>query len=197
MGSTDADAIAEEVPRIRGVPILSFLGALRTLAGYDAVNRMLGSLPADLREAIRYRTITGDRWYPIAWYRALHAAAQSATGMGRVLARMIGRETTRADFSGVNRVFLFVLSPQALLAKAPRVYEQYFMMGTVRTPEIRRGHGRVRFEGCSGFDRNVWDDMIGSVEVLIELSGGRDVRVEIVSGGGDEDVDTEMTLTWK
>jgi hypothetical protein len=158
---------------------------------------MLGKLPADLREAIRYRRITGEMWYPLSWYRALHAAAQDATGMGRVLARMLGRETTRADFSGVNRVFLFVLSPQALLAKAPRVYEQYFTTGTVSTPEIRRGQARVRFEGCKGFDRNIWDDMTGSVEVLVELAGGRDVRVEIVSGGDEGDVDTEMTLTWR
>src|SRR5262245_12268666 len=103
---------AGEEPLIRGAPLLAHLSAVRALAGYDAVNRMMGALPTDPREAIRYRRITKEGWYPLAWYRAFHAASQAATGMGRPLARMIGRETTRNDFSGLNRVFLHVLSPQ-------------------------------------------------------------------------------------
>lgn len=186
----------EDEPRVRGVPILSLLGAVRTLAGYDAVNRMMGVLPVGLRDAVGHRQLVSKEWYPLGWYRALHAAAQKATGRGRELAKLIGRETTRADFSGVNRVFLLVMSPQALIAKAPKVFEQYFTEGTIVTPEVRAGFTRLEWRGCAGFDRNVWDDMVGSVEALIELAGGRDVRVEVLSGGEDGDADTVMAVTW-
>jgi hypothetical protein len=186
----------EEEPQTRGVPILSFLGALRTLAGYDAVNRMMGLLPPELRDAIGHRKLVSKDWYPLSWYRVMHAAAQEATGRGRELAKLIGRETTRADFSGVNRVFLLVMSPQALIAKAPRVYEQYYTRGTVSTPTCRAGSALLVWRGCAGFDRNMWDDMLGSVEALLELAGGRDVHVEILAGGGDKDADTDMELTW-
>jgi hypothetical protein len=186
----------EEEPKTRGVPILSFLGALRTLAGYDAVNRMMGLLPPELRDAIGHRKLVSKEWYPLSWYRVMHAAAQEATGRGRELAKLIGRETTRADFSGVNRVFLLVMSPQALIAKAPKVFEQYYTRGMVATPTCRAGSALLVWRGCAGFDRNMWDDMLGSVEALLELAGGRDVHVEIVAGGGDKDEDTDMELTW-
>jgi hypothetical protein len=186
----------EEEPRTRGVPILSFLGALRTLAGYDAVNRMMGLLPPALRDAIGHRKLVSKDWYPLSWYRAMHAAAQGATGRGRELAKLIGRETTRADFSGVNRVFLLVMSPQALIAKAPRVYEQYYTRGTITTPACRPGYARLEWRGCAGFDRNMWDDMLGSVEALLELAGGQNAHVAVLAGGGDGDEDTDMELTW-
>jgi len=178
------------------VPILSFLAALRSLHGYDAVNRTIGRLPEGLREAIRYRRIASSEWYPLAWYRALHSAAQEATGMGRDLARHIGKENTRADFSGVYRVFLLVLSPQALIARAPGVYAQYFTKGSIAAPELRAGSALLLWRGCEGFDQNVWDDMIGSVEALTELTGGKNVQILILSGGADGDVDTDMQLTW-
>lgn len=186
----------EEEPQTRGVPILSFLGALRTIAGYDAVNRMMGLLPPELRDAIGHRKLETKEWYPLSWYRVMHSAAQEATGRGRELARLIGRETTRADFSGVNRVFVVVMSPQALIAKAPRVFEQYYTRGTIKTPVCRAGLALLEWRGCVGFDRNMWDDMLGSVEALLELSGGREVRVEVLAGGGDEDEDTDMELSW-
>jgi len=186
----------EEEPRTRGVPILSFLGALRTLAGYDAVNRMMALLPPELRDAIGHRKLVSKEWYPLSWYRAMHAAAQEVTGRGRELARLVGRETTRADFSGVNRVFVLVMSPQALIAKAPRVYEQYYTRGTVAAPVCRAGYALLQWRGCAGFDQNMWDDILGSVEALLELAGGRDVHVEVLAGGGDKDEDTDMELTW-
>jgi hypothetical protein len=186
----------EDEPRTRGVPILSFLGALRTLAGYDAVNRMMGLLPPELRDAIGHRKLVSKEWYPLSWYRVMHAAAQEATGRGRGFAKLIGRETTRADFSGVNRVFLLVMSPQALIAKAPRVYEQYYTRGSVTTPTCRAGEALLLWRGCAGFDQNMWDDMLGSVEALLELAGGRDMRVEVLAGGGDKDEDMDMALSW-
>lgn len=186
----------EEEPRTRGVPILSFLGAMRTLAGYDAVNRMMGLLPPELRDAIGHRRLLPKEWYPLSWYRVMHTAAQTATGRGRELSRLIGRETTRADFSGIYRVFVVVMSPQALIARAPRVFEQYYTRGTIETPVCRAGFAVLAWRGCAGFDRNMWDDMLGSVEALLELSGGQDVRVEVLAGGGDKDEDTDMQLTW-
>jgi hypothetical protein len=186
----------EEEPMTRGVPILSFLGALRTIAGYDAVNRMMGLLPPELRDAIGHRRLVSKDWYPLAWYRVMHAAAQEATGRGRELAKLIGRETTRADFSGVNRVFVLVMSPQALIAKAPRVFEQYYTRGSVTTPVRRAGYTLLEWRGCEGFDHNMWDDMLGSVEALLELAGGRNAHVEVLAGGRDNDDDADMELTW-
>jgi hypothetical protein len=38
--------------------------------------------------------------------------------------------------------------------------------------------------------------MLGSVEALLELAGGRDMRVEVLAGGGDKDEDMDMALSW-
>lgn len=188
---------APVTPCIRGVPILSLLAAIRALHGYDAVNRMMGRLPPELREAIRYRRVTSSEWYPLAWYGALHSTAQQATGMGRDLAKLLGRETARADFSGIYRFFLLVLSPQALIAKAPRVYAQYFNVGSLTAPEVRPGSALLVWRGCAGFDRNIWDDTTGSVEALTELTGGTNVRVTLELGGEDGDMDTDMRVAWE
>jgi hypothetical protein len=88
------------------------------------------------------------------------------------------------------------MSPQALIAKAPRVYEQYFTMGSVSAPEASRGSARLLWHGCAGFDRNIWDDVLGTVEALVELAGARDVQLDVVSGAGDGDTDAEMIIRW-
>lgn len=192
-----APAGTNEGPRIRGVPLLSFLAALRTIAGYDAVNRTMGALPTSMREAIRYRRIMSNEWYPLAWYRALHSAAQQATGMGPRLARLIGRETTRANVPGIYRVFLLVVSPQALIVKAPSIYQQNFDTGEVQAVECHAGLALLAWRGCAGFDLNIWSDAIGTAEALVELAGAKGVHVDVLSGGGDAAADADMRLTWK
>jgi uncharacterized protein (TIGR02265 family) len=164
---------------MRGVPFQSFLRALHTLVGSDGVGRTLARLPPELAQAAQRGQLRASEWYPLAWYRALHAAAQEVSGGNPQLARAIGRETMRHDMSGFFRVLLRLASPQLLLARAPRVYAQYFSEGSLEVAESGPGHARVLWKGCRGFDDNLWEDMIGSVEVAMAATGARDVRVSI------------------
>jgi len=51
--------------------------------------------------------------------------------------------------------------------------------------ESRRGFIRVSFEGCRGWDENMWSELAGSCESLLEIAGAKHVRLRMLTGGAD------------
>lgn len=181
----------------KGVGIRSFLRALEEVYGPAAVVQTLALADAECAAAIREGRVLPTGWYPIEWVRSLHAAAQQATGAGPDLSRRLGNAAMRADFRGVYRIFLVVLSPESLISKSARVFSTYFAQGTMTVVASRAGFAHVVFADCAGFDRSLWADIIGSSEAGLQLCGAKDTRFEVLRGGGDADDFFEIEARWR
>ncbi|MEO9141715.1 MAG: hypothetical protein ABI332_05545 [Polyangiaceae bacterium] len=83
--------------KLKGVNFRSFMKAFRVLRGEEAVERMLADLPSEVSRALRYGGIVAGGWYPVAWYRLMHASAQHVTNSGQELVRAIGLEACGAE----------------------------------------------------------------------------------------------------
>lgn len=184
-------------PTYKGAGLRSWLAAFTQLHGQEAVRTTLALVEPELREAFEFQRITASGWYPLGWSRALHAAAQRATGKGPALARAIGKEAMRLDLSGVYRVFLIVVSPQAIIGKSARLFSSFYSHGSMSVVEARSGMTHVKWEGCHGFDQNIWQDLLGSCEASLELCGAKDLRIRYVEGGRDGDVDAQAQAFWR
>jgi hypothetical protein len=175
----------------------SFLGALERLHGPSVVERTLAGVDPECTRLIRERRLLPTGWYPIDWLRELHASAQRVTGKGAELSWQIGAASMRADFTGVYRIFLLVLSPEALVSKSARVFSTYYTRGKMEILESRPKLVQVAFSDCVGFDANLWADVMGSAQAGLELCGAKQVEHETLSGGRDGDDFMEVVARWR
>lgn len=170
----------------KGLNFRGFLRAIERLYDQPTTERVIEAVSIEeARHAMRYGHIVPTGWYPVAWHRALHGAAQSVTRGGRDVARRIGYEGTKEDLSSVYRVIGGLLGPQTLVRLGNRLWSSYWQGGVVETVEHQRGHVRSSFRQCYGFDRNIWEDIAGSCLAVLEVAGAKEINMRMLEGGGD------------
>lgn len=177
-------SIGPSEPKVKGVAFRSVLAVATELFGEAKVEQALSTLSPDDGETIRYRVVqTG--WYPIGLYRALWGALLGTIGGGYETARAIGAGAIRRDVTGVYRMVFKVLSPETVLSLSGRFFNYYYDTGKLEIRDRKHGAARAVYEGCSGFDRAMWEELVGSSLEMIRLGGGKNVRVNVERGGGD------------
>jgi hypothetical protein len=184
-------------PRVKGVAFRTIDLCYANLRGAEARDAARKAMPAELGDGFRYRTILAASWYPIAWYRETFRAFRVATGDGPGLARELGRLAARHDMAGVHKQILAkLISPQSLLGMSQRVFNTYYDTGEFEIVESREGFVHARCWNCVGWDHNMWMELAGSCESLLEIAGAESVRLRILSGGTDSDSHTEFDAHW-
>jgi len=184
-------------PQVKGVVFRAFMRFLREGHGETTTERVLSLLPTDFAEKLRSDTLFTGNWYPLAWYRQLHAAAQQATGQGVELARQKGLTGVTQDLSGIYKIFLRIVSPEFVMGRAAQLFNLYYDTGTMEIVESRRGAARARWRGCAGFDRNVWADVLGGCEAGLAAAGATRLSLRLVSGGRDGDEEMDAEARWE
>lgn len=188
-------ATTDEV-RCKGVMLRSTVNVLASLRGQEAADRALALLSPEMSQAMRSGGVVASGWYPVAWLRELHSAAQRACDAGPQLARAIGYEAAGADLRGVYRFLASLLSPETLLSMTPRVWKTYWDGGQTKYLELRKGMARGYTFGCKGFDRSIWESIIGGSIAILEIGGAKNVRMRVVAGGGDGDDAMDCEARW-
>jgi len=179
--------------RIKGQAFLGFLDTLERVRGVETRRQVTAGLPEDVRAALRNGEIVAMGWYSIEWYGSVHAAARAVCGPS--VSREIGREAARSDFNTIYRFILKFLSPATLLKKSSNIFALFCDEGKV-TAATKPGSARIHYSDCSGACRGMWETVLGSTELMIELCGGRGVSGKAVSGGGDGDSSMVAQFTW-
>ena len=100
------------------------------------------------------------------------------------------------DLGGIYRILLFLLTPESVISKCPRIMQQYWRGGVMQLPEVRHGMAAVEFKGWVGFDQNIWQDIIGGVEGGLAAAGAQSIRVRVINGGHDNDPDLGLEVRW-
>jgi hypothetical protein len=182
---------------VKGVAFRTIDQCFLELAGPNAHGEARVLLPPPIAEAFRYGTVLPASWYPISWYREVFRAFRSVTGAGPELPRRIGKLAVQHDMKGVHKRFVaWLTTPQTLLGLSQRVFNTYYDTGRLEVVESRTGFARLRASGCVGWDLNMWSELAGSSESLLEAAGARHVRLRAVSGGEEGDDHYEIEAHW-
>jgi hypothetical protein len=181
-----AHVSSEKGPSVKGVAFRTAVTVLAKARSQKVVEASLARMPAELGDALRYGTIITAGWYPVAWYRALWSAICLATGEGEELVRELGRAAVDHDFNTLYRALFRVLKPHTLVTTGLKHFSRIYDTGSVEVLESRDTVVRVRWSGCTGFDRNMWIEIVGSCERLGELTGAKNPRGTILEGGDGE-----------
>lgn len=195
MSADRSPTAASGEPRAKGINFRSLVIACQRLLGQSVVDKMVSLLPNDLARQVQSNSFITGHWYPLSDYRTLHGVAQTASGRGIELARAIGYEAARDDFRGIYRVLTFVLSPEFVIKRTPSIWSRYYDVGEVSV-EASAGRAHGHFRSAAGFDRVLWQDVMGGIGGILEACGGKGAEVQLVSGGGDED-HLEIEVRWK
>jgi hypothetical protein len=179
---------------MKGLSLRNYPIVLADMRGDEVAQRMFAGISPGLRDALQTGRIVATCWYPVEWKREMHRAGRDATG-DPLLARIMGREMTRRDLNGVYRAFLRVMSPASVLKACSRIFSTYLRPGVMRLVEHHDTHARVTFDGCIGFDANMWHDVLGGCEAALEATGAKFARIRIESGGRDGD-DACVAQAW-
>jgi hypothetical protein len=189
--------VAAFEPKVKGTTFRTMDSCFKDLRGEEAWAKAHALMSDEVREAYRTGAILSGGWYPISWYREMFRAFLAATNEGPELSRTLGYRSARIDFKRFhNWILAKLVSPQTLFGFTSKMFNSYFDTGSFEVVQSQRGYVRAEARGCVGWDRNVWNDLIGSCSALLELAGAREVRVRVMSGGRDGDTDADLAAFW-
>jgi len=184
-------------PQVKGLAFRTIEHCYMQLCGAAAHERARAAMAREVAEAFRYGTLLSASWYPISWYREVFRAFRAAAGAGPDLPRRIGALAVRHDMRGAHkRLLAWLTSPQTLLSLSQRVFNTYYDTGKIEILESRPGHVRMRARGCIGWDQNMWSELAGSSQALLEVAGAQRVRLRGLAGGRDGDSECELEAHW-
>jgi hypothetical protein len=185
-------------PRVKGIAFRTIDVCFERLRGTEARERAREFMSPELAGAFRYYTLLAASWYPISWYRETFRAFRASTSDGPQLARELGRLAARHDMSGVHKQILAKLvSPQALLSMSQRVFNTYYDTGRFEIIESQHGFVQARCANCVGWDYNMWMELAGSCESLLEIAGAHNVSLQILAGGHDGNSHAVFEARWE
>ena len=183
-------------PQVKGLAFRTTMSQVVRLCGADVAERATSALPAELRDALGGGHLLVSGWYPIDWYKAMFRAICNASQGGPGLVRAIGHDALVADTSTLHRPLLRLLSPATLTSLGARYFGRFYNRGSYSVVSSEEQKIALQFVDCAGFDRNMWLEVLGSMEAFVELSGRRDVRAYTRGGAGDEDDWANVVACW-
>jgi hypothetical protein len=190
-------AVALEArPSVKGLAFRTVMNELAVARGPLVGEWARAAMPAELRDAITMDGVVTNGWYPVGWYRAMWRAICDASEEGAQLVRLLGRRAVHADASSLHRAVLRLVSPSTLTRTGARYFNRIYDTGGIRIVTEERHRIVARFVGCSGFDRNMWVEIAGSIEGIFELAGMQGVSVMITDRGHDDDDEAVYVARW-
>ena len=166
--------------RVKGTLIAARLRFLRS-RGAEATERVLDRMSAEDQAALRGMVLPSS-WYPADLLQRLEttAAAIVANGDPRALFVEMGRYTAQANLgpTGVQRAYLRHGDPHFLLSHVPRMYVTQHTDGNRTYEKAGEKAAVIRSFDAEVARREDCLTATGWMGRAIEVSGGREVRVE-------------------
>lgn len=192
-GAPDGKRLAMNELRVKGHGLTGMLAALVAIEGDALRARVEARLPTELSEALRLGAVVAGGFYPVAWARAVHAAAIAESAKGAEIPRLIGYESTRKDLQGIYSFVAKMFNPATVLGQGKRLMGLYYGGGTADVIERTSHSATMRYRECFGFDRAMFEEMVGGSVAIVEACGGRDPRAEILTISGPT---MEVAFRW-
>lgn len=178
---------------IKGQSFNGLLVGLEMLRGPNARMDLLPRLNEELRLLVEKRAVMSSGWYPLSWYSELtQAIAETWVDVDSL---ELGRLGMRHDISQFSRFVLSIASPLFLLKLTKPLMGMYFKGATLDAFQSGEKQGTLQLSGLDGANDATWKAIVGAVAAFVEMSGGKNVRSWLGSGGGDSNT-AEISVSW-
>jgi hypothetical protein len=183
--------------RGRGAIFHTFFEVLTRVKGAETYERLLAQLGEHpVVQAHKYGGIIKGGWYPLDWYRALHEAAWQIT-RDEQLPYVIGRDSTYDDLTkGFFRFIFPMISGETMIGLSARFFSKYYEQGNMQVKVIAEGHLEASWDGCTGFDRRIWQDVFGGCDGALRAKLAKEVDIKLRNGGRDGFASAKIDARW-
>lgn len=184
--------------RIKGSVLIARLNLLSKQGGAGRVQEVLQKLPPADRKVLE-GVLMPISWYPLDLNLRLDAAiAEALSPRDRSKAFIeMGRGSAEDNLTGPHHVFLRKGDPHFLLSHAPEIYRLYYAVGSRSYEKTGPRSGVLRTMGAERVTETDCLTIIGWYQRAIELSGGRDVRIEHTKCRARGNGHCEYVCTWE
>ena len=165
--------------RIKGSVLITRLNLLKNQGGVERLQQVLQRLPAADRKVLE-GVIMPIGWYPLELNLRLDGAiADVLSPKDRSKAFVdMGRASAEQNLNGPHHVFIRKGDPHFLLSHAPEIYRLYYAVGSRTYEKIGPKTAVLRTMGAESVTEADCLTIIGWYQRAIEMSGGRDVRID-------------------
>jgi hypothetical protein len=161
-------------------------------------NEWLDELPNESKKIMK-GYIFVNNWYPLN---------ESLTIPIKTIARMfyendirktawtMGRFSAQVALTGVYKLFVQFGSPNFIIDRASRVMSSYFQPSELLVVESSKNYMRVHITLFSDIDEAVEYNIAGWIEKALEISGCRNIQIEISKSLTKGDEVSEFLINW-
>ncbi len=164
----------------------------------DKFKQWLNALPKESK-TIFSDVIEATKWYPVDYGAAIPT---------EIIARMFfnndlikgawesGRYSAEEALKGIYKIFVMVANPSYLIARASRVFSTYYRPCEMQTIKNEGNNLVLHISGMSNPQKAIEYRIAGWIEKALEISGSKDISVEITKSMTENDELTEFTINW-
>lgn len=182
---------------IKGVNLSSTLNYNRKMFGDELQNKLIASLsPED--QAILNKTILDAEWYPLdPFVRYLDVLTKDVLkGSGDSLQK--GTEAViEMQFTGIYKALLMLGSPEAFVERINTITSRYYQGINIKTEMLGKNRFKATYEGFETKHRFYEYTILGWWKKALEMLGGKNVRVELLTSLGANKGFFELTASWE
>jgi serine/threonine-protein kinase len=176
-GADDVSRRAGVEANVKGAFVSCALEDIETTHGPEGLQQVLARLDPGLRGKLE-GVILPMAWHPLAVLEALVRCTEEVFGRGDgALCERVGRACADRELPTTHRLFMQSATPSAAVDRIPLLHRAYFARGDVRVLSSGPNAARVSLEGTSLDTPHLASWAVGFVTRLVELSGGREVKV--------------------
>ncbi len=183
--------------KVKGSAIAPMAKFIDSKFGPDALNRWMISLPEPSRDIFN-SPILVSRWYPIkeAMIEPTRNCCELFYGGSLKGAWEMGRFSAEIGLKGVYRIFLKLGSPGFIISKANTILTSYYEPSESKVVENVKNRCILRMTKLPDTSEIIENRVCGWIERALELSGCRNVKLQITQSFARGDHFSEFLVTW-
>jgi uncharacterized protein (TIGR02265 family) len=164
------------VQQVKGSVLKSRLAFVEQHGGKDGVERVLATLAAEDRAALR--NLVAIQWCPFDLGRRLDDAIVQVLGHGKPqFFERLGAASAETNLGTVHKAFLTPGDPGAFLAKAPQIYRLYYDTGRRDYTKIGPKEAVLTTHDAETFSSPDCLTVVGWYRKALEMCGATGVRI--------------------
>src|SRR5687767_10012507 len=146
--------------QVKGTALISTLRFNQETFGEAGLRKILGALAPEDRATVETGLLV-SAWYPFSLLiRLMRESGRYDAGRTLHLYRHMGRASAEYSLTTIYRIFFKIGSPQFTLARATRVFSNYYDTGTMEAIVNEKGHAIVELrdfdEPAPEFCERLW-----------------------------------------
>jgi hypothetical protein len=147
------------------------------------------------------KRILPSEWYPLEIFQRCGMATFQLLAQGNLdLVRLRGRIRGKELFENVYKSLIISQDPAASLSRFVTVYGQLFNFSSLRFENLGKGHAKIHHDYDASRNPGTMPychQLMGILDVLVEIAGGKNVKIELDAKQWEGATKTIFDITWE